>query len=254
MNCVYISPVTRMHQTWYYKSIIKTRLLFHLFVDRDLTMRTLSDFDQLKDTGFGRPKPRHGLKLLHWFAKKCVDQNVQRLSCNPASGKFGFHNFRNRCERGYKLLPEVNNTQVYYEIGNLHNQSSNDLPYYVREDFHNNFGAANKDRIIISVNNNNGWLEDVYITTHLDQSRFNPDATYKINKQLLSRIKGMSLDTFLIETGYKARENIRFTNSVLQSNLSNTLSFEQQSAYNSFPQYPTYNTPPKEESSWCTLL
>ncbi len=59
---------------------------------------TLNDLSDLRETRFGRPRPRHGLNLLWWFAHKCVeiDSNGQMIAqCNPEYGDFDFDLFYN---------------------------------------------------------------------------------------------------------------------------------------------------------------
>ncbi|XP_041729617.1 uncharacterized protein LOC121560774 [Coregonus clupeaformis] len=49
----------------------------------------LSTIEDLKDSGFGRPPPRHGLKLLFWFANECVAFNHNGnmlVQCHPERG------------------------------------------------------------------------------------------------------------------------------------------------------------------------
>ncbi len=61
-------------------------------------MRALNELSDLRETRFGRPRPRHGLNLLWWFAHKCVeiDSNGQMIAqCNPEYGDFGFDLFYN---------------------------------------------------------------------------------------------------------------------------------------------------------------
>ncbi|XP_058242686.1 uncharacterized protein LOC131351308 [Hemibagrus wyckioides] len=168
-------------------------------------MMMLEEIDQLKQSGFGRPQPRHGLKLLYWFATDCLtlDQNYAlKLSCYPGNGDFGFHLFLNRYDRnGWKLLPDV--TFNYYVVGNLSKRGAYNLPPYVREHYNKDINNSNKDRIIISSINMSVYT--VYVTEHSDQSNFNKRATYQISKRLIMIIRGLRLDEFLQRTGYSNR-------------------------------------------------
>lgn len=165
-------------------------------------MRTLEEIDQLKQSGFGRPQPRHGLKLLYWFATDCltVDQNnVLQLCCYPGNGEYGFHVFENRYERHVgKLLPD--GPTNYYLIGNLRKSGAYNLPRYVREHYTGYRDDSNMDRIIVAIYNT--CFNAVYVTEHSDRSNFNKHATYQISRHLIMLIRGLSLDIFLCKTGY----------------------------------------------------
>ncbi|XP_039511295.1 uncharacterized protein LOC120466756 [Pimephales promelas] len=166
-------------------------------------VETLNELSQLRDSGFGRPWPRHGLKLLYWFAKDCVslgDDNVMLCEYEPADGYFGFHSFEKR-NYGNKLLPDE--YHPYYVVGNLNTKKypkAKDLPKYVSEDYSSNQLDSNTDRVIVSLN---GWeLERVYVTQHHDRSNYDPNATHRISRGLLMIIREMSLDTFLEKMKY----------------------------------------------------
>ncbi|KAI5107665.1 hypothetical protein C0J45_1259 [Silurus meridionalis] len=170
-------------------------------------MRTLEEIEQLEQSRYGRPSPRHGLKLLYWFAKNCLSfkqNNVMLSHCYPSKGHFGFHTFENKYERnGYKLLPDV--ALPYYEVGNLSKPAAEHLPSYVREDYTGLRDRSNKDRIIVSLNNK--WLHSIYVTEHSDWSSFNKQATYCISKHLIRMIRDLTLEEFLLKTGY-SKEHI----------------------------------------------
>ncbi|XP_060782554.1 uncharacterized protein LOC132889762 [Neoarius graeffei] len=162
---------------------------------------TLNEMEQLKKSGFGRPYPRHGLKLLYWFANDCLyfdNDNKMCWNYDPEEGHFGFKFFENRD----KLLPEVN--LDYYEVGNL--SKAYELPDYVREDYTQNDDDCdrNTDRIIVSVDYE--CFNRVYVTEHSDQTRFNRDATYRISRGLIMNIKKLTLEDFLMKTGYTTRK------------------------------------------------
>ncbi|KAK2852255.1 hypothetical protein Q7C36_007456 [Tachysurus vachellii] len=196
-------------------------------------MRTLDEIDQLKQTGFGQPQPRHGLKLLYWFAKDCLtfDQNnALHLSCYPGNGQFGFHPFQNRYERnGQKLLPDV--TFRYYELGNLSKTAAYNMPLYVWEDYESYNKMSNKDRIIVGVNNK--WLKTLFVTEHSDRSNFNKHATYQISRRLIRDIRGLSLDDFLLITGYSTEQANSFYTINVNTQSTTSSSTRTQSTYTS---------------------
>ncbi|XP_053478107.1 uncharacterized protein LOC128606110 [Ictalurus furcatus] len=169
-------------------------------------MKTVEEIEQLEQSRFGQPHPRHGLKLLYWFSNECLslDQNdVLQLSCDPINKDFGFHLFENRYERNSgKLLPNV--AFPYYVVGNLSYPYASKLPGYVREDCTHSQDNSNMDRIIISLDNK--WLHTVYVTQHSDQSSFNKHATYRISKNLILNIRDLTLEEFLSRTGYSKQK------------------------------------------------
>ncbi len=164
-------------------------------------METLNKLAQLRNTRFGRPRPRHGLKLLYWFANECISfENNNMLSeCDPAEGDFGFHYFENRYDQyGNKLLPEAD--FPYYVVGNLNSPGAEELPDYVSEDKYTDVHNNNTDRIIVSLDEE--WFDKVYVTQHNDRSNYDPHATYQISRGLLMIIRRMSLEDFLKKMGY----------------------------------------------------
>lgn len=164
--------------------------------------QTLNEISHLTNSGFGRPKPRHGLKLLFWFANKCIDfdgNNNMKWRYDPEDGDLGFHLFENRyMNDGVKLLPDV--SYSYYELGNLLKPGAKELPHYIWEDFTGHHDISNRDRIIVSVDDE--WFDKVYVTEHKGQTNYNPDATFCISKGLLMNIQKLSLDEFLADVGY----------------------------------------------------
>ncbi|KTG02916.1 hypothetical protein cypCar_00045084 [Cyprinus carpio] len=164
---------------------------------------TLNELVQLSNTRFGRPRPRHGLRLLYWFANECVSfENSNMLSeCDPAEGDFGFHYFENRYDQyGNKLLPDEE--FPYYVVGNLNSPGAEDLPDYVSEDKYTDEHNSNTDRIIVSLDEE--WFHQVYVTQHHDRSNYDPHATHRISRGLLMIIRRMSLEGFLEKMGYNS--------------------------------------------------
>ncbi|XP_051983579.1 uncharacterized protein wu:fc75a09 [Xyrauchen texanus] len=167
-------------------------------------VRRIKSISELEDSGFGQPWPRHGLKLLFWFADDCICfcNDDMFLQCDPTSGDFGFHCFENRRnQHNVKLLPELNFT--YYVVGNLNYPGAEMLPYYVEEDYTDwREDNSNADRIIVSVHEENS-VGKVYLTTHNDLSNYDPRATFHITRTLLKTIKSyQNIVDFLRDTGY----------------------------------------------------
>ncbi|MCI4376026.1 hypothetical protein PGIGA_G00183400 [Pangasianodon gigas] len=164
--------------------------------------RTLKELTDLKNSRFGRPYPRHGLKLLYWFANDFMVFNNNNKMCwqyNPKNQFYGFHRFKNRKDKnGVKLLPDANLT--YYVVGNLNSAGADEMPDYVREDYGTFKNGNNMDRIIISVDDQG--IDSVYVTEHSDRTDFNKEATYCISKELIMIIRELTLEDFLSKTGY----------------------------------------------------
>ncbi|KAI4905808.1 hypothetical protein NFI96_002379 [Prochilodus magdalenae] len=180
-------------------------------------IKTLNELAHLEVTRFGRPYPRHGLKLLYWFAQDCVSfsQYIMLSECDPESGDFGFHLFENRYDRnGVKLLPDVD--IPYYVVGNLNSPGADELPSYVCEDYTGHLDNSNMDRVIVSLDNE--MFDRVYVTEHDDRSNYNPDATYRISKGLLKAIRNLTLEGFLMQTGYRGRSDYIFQGVVINLN------------------------------------
>ncbi|XP_048051074.1 uncharacterized protein LOC125271132 isoform X2 [Megalobrama amblycephala] len=166
-------------------------------------METLNELAQLRDSGFGQPWPRHGLKLLYWFANDCFSfkrKNSMLCKCDPANGEFGFHLFENRYdEYGDKLLPDID--FPYYVVGNLNSPGAEELPDYVSEDNSPDLHNSNTDRIIVSLYDEE-WFHRVYVTQHHNRSNYDQNATYRISRGLLMIIRRRSLEYFLEEMDY----------------------------------------------------
>ncbi|XP_023835957.1 uncharacterized protein [Salvelinus sp. IW2-2015] len=168
-------------------------------------IKTLNEIGHLNSSGFGRPWPRHGLYLLHWFSHNYVifDNNGDLLALyNPKRKEFGFHHFDNRLEcdgNCYQLLPNQN--FPYYEVGNLNTPGAGDLPPYVRQNYKGHHDDSNMDRIIISLHPRL-VLEKVYVTQHKDVSTFNRQNTYRISRGLVRLIRNLELEELLKQAGY----------------------------------------------------
>ncbi|XP_058496803.1 uncharacterized protein LOC131467094 isoform X2 [Solea solea] len=180
----------------------------------------LCTLDQLRDSDFGRPFPRHGLQLLFWFANCCVTfelfNRVLILKlvphCEPDKGYCGFHSYGNI----EKLLPVLrrhkDRTKVeYFVVGNLNtgtHPGAANLPNYVKENYgwNGNRGIYNIDRIIISYQTRTRVVETVYVTQHDGAASwsFSADRTYEINCELIQALQSPQLDltTFLTLMGY----------------------------------------------------
>ncbi|XP_016429917.1 uncharacterized protein LOC107757061 [Sinocyclocheilus rhinocerous] len=160
---------------------------------------TLNDLSQLKQSGFGQPKPRHGLNLLYWFAHEYIYfRNGKIVSkYTPQAKRFGFHKFEN--DDNDHIVPLQN--LPYYEVGNLNAGGADELPDYVRAKYNQNILDSNKDRIIVS-QDTNGNFNSVYVTEHLkhDLKLFDSSRTYCVSQPLLQTIKNMSKEQFLQQT------------------------------------------------------
>lgn len=170
-------------------------------------METLNEIDHLQSSGFGRPRPRHGLQLLHWFSNDYVTFNNDSEMVtvrNPKKKAFGFHRFFDNIEehdgQRNQLLPDQG--LPYYQVGNLKGPRSKNMPDYVSQNHTRQNDDSNIDRIIISLKSDL-VLDRIYVTQH-DHHRgaFDPQRTYRISKGLISIIRNLDLDELLEETGY----------------------------------------------------
>ncbi|XP_077103030.1 uncharacterized protein LOC143753975 [Siphateles boraxobius] len=163
---------------------------------------TIRDLNRCR---FGQPWPRHGLKLLYWFANDCIwvnDDGDMFLACDPAKGVFGFHHFENRYnKRNEKLLPDVN--FHYYLLGNLNSPGADMLPDYIKKHNTSLHGVSNSDRIIVT-DHEQMKFGKIYLTTHKDLSNYDPYATFHISRSLLKTIQSYpKLEDFLQSLGYQ---------------------------------------------------
>ncbi len=192
---------------------------------------TLNELSQLKYSGFGQPRPRHGLKLLYWFAQDYIDfRNGKIVSIySPQDGDFGFHEYHNRIEDYEDHIVPLQNLP-YYEVGNLNAPGADKLPNYVRANYRQNNLNSNKDRIIVRQDANDNFNR-VYVTEHNDPRRFDSSRTYRVSQGLLQIIKNMSREQYLKLTANTQEDHVRLT---LQSR-------------------NVIETPP-DNNSWCTIL
>ncbi|KAI4905812.1 hypothetical protein NFI96_017017 [Prochilodus magdalenae] len=176
--------------------------VLRIYTQEELNLRsvmvridTIDDLFKLKESEFGRPRPRHGLNLLYWFAHDYVNVNSNNRMvplAHPKTGLYGFHMFHNFPQaKGERPLPSHN--LPYFEVGNLNAPGANRLPQYVMQDFTHQRDDSNKDRIIVRMRGD--VLEKVYITEHIDKTDFG--RTHEISQDLLATIKNMKRKEFL---------------------------------------------------------
>ncbi|KAL0992605.1 hypothetical protein UPYG_G00095630 [Umbra pygmaea] len=204
-----------IQQLWVWRIIDhqKTRLLLFYHTKRGTMVQTLNSLKDLEDCRFGRSWPRHGLKLLYWFATDYITfdyDNQMVAEYDPRNGDFGFRLFHNRRECANnickKLLPE--NGFQFYEAGNLHQPASKSLPDYVSEDDSGHKDDSNTDRLIISMRTDE-IVDKVYVTQHENLTTFDRVNTYCISRGLLMIIRRhISLEDFLDEVGYSYQSHV----------------------------------------------
>lgn len=165
---------------------------------------TLNNIEDLKSSGYGRPWPRHGLHLLHWFSNEYVRFNNYGdmvVGQHPKDNIYGFHHFANHPQHdGKRLLPYQN--MPCYEVGNLFGPEAKKLPEYVRSNIREDKTLSNIDRLIISIHPD--WTVDkIYVTKHNGEVSFDPQNTFQISKDLVKIISNQDLEKDLLkQVGY----------------------------------------------------
>uniref|UniRef100_A0A8C6U0L8 Uncharacterized protein n=1 Tax=Neogobius melanostomus TaxID=47308 RepID=A0A8C6U0L8_9GOBI len=147
-----------------------------------------------KKLDFGQSVPKHGLLLLHWFANviNIDNNNVLRLTFDPNTEDFGSHHYGNY----ENMLDPVPWGYRYFTVGNLYEETSDELPQYVLHPPVREYEGDNRDRIIFRVRETNPRvhiIDQVYLTQHFrpeefQGTRYDPDHTYPISTNLLREI------------------------------------------------------------------
>lgn len=137
--------------------------------------------------------PRHSLLLLHWFANVInIDHyNTITVTFNPNTD-FGSHHYGN-----YEgMLDRPPPGSRYFIVGNLHEDTSNQLPDYVQNPPVRQYEGTNRDRIIFSAERLNGVyrISRVYLTHHErgPANDYDPEHTYQISTNLLRQMRQFS--------------------------------------------------------------
>lgn len=166
-------------------------------------IRVLHSIRDLQTIDFGRSVPRHSLLLLYWFANQ-VDMNhnnVIRLNFNPNT-RYGSHHYGNYD----RLLDTLPQGYQYYTVGNLEEDSAQQLPDYVLNP-QRAYEGDNLDRIVFSVyrwstrQGTEQIINRVFITQHNQHhgNDYDPDHTYEISPNLLREIRRFSSGNHQLE-------------------------------------------------------
>uniref|UniRef100_A0A8C6U485 Uncharacterized protein n=1 Tax=Neogobius melanostomus TaxID=47308 RepID=A0A8C6U485_9GOBI len=190
------------------KSRVIISCLLALVLSCDSTHQKLKSLNDLKDIDFERSVPKHGLLLLHWFANviNIDNNNVLRLTFDPNTEDFGSHHYGNY----ENMLDPLPRGYRYFTVGNLYEETSNELPEYVLHPPVREYEGNNMDRILFRVTNSGVHIIDqVYLTQHYRQheqqgTRYNPDHTYRISNSLLQQIR-----TFSVENNHMSLRQLR---------------------------------------------
>ncbi|XP_068192112.1 uncharacterized protein [Antennarius striatus] len=166
-------------------------LLFLLLTSVSAVQR-LNSIKDLKKIDFGKSVPKHSLILLHWFANMLhIDNNnIIWLTFDPNTD-YGSHHYGNF----EGLLDPLPRGYRYFTVGNLNEETSDDLPDYVVNP-RGGYAGHNRDRIIIRA-----WeqrIDQVYMTQHYSVSEnqgtpYDPVHTYQVTLSLLRQIREFSV-------------------------------------------------------------
>lgn len=159
-------------------------------------IRVLRSIGDLKTIDFGHSVPRHSFLLLYWFANQ-VDMNhnnVIQLNFNPNT-QYGSHHYGNY----ERLLDTLHQGYQYYTVGNLEEDSAQQLPDYVLNP-PRGYEGSNLDRIVFSVyrrstiQRTEQIVNRVFITQHHQHqgNDYDPNYTYEISPNLLREIRQFS--------------------------------------------------------------
>ncbi|XP_034394632.1 uncharacterized protein LOC117734586 isoform X2 [Cyclopterus lumpus] len=165
-------------------------------------VQKLHSINSLKKIHYGQSVPKHSLLLLYWFAKivEIDENNVIWMTFDPNREDYGSHYYHN----SEGVLEELDGNNAYYTIGNLHQETSMQLPSYVSRP-RTEYVGRNRDRIIIRVRRVQNTqrtdlqrIEHVYITQHYDMSEnlgteYDPYHTYRITINLMRQIREFSV-------------------------------------------------------------
>lgn len=137
----------------------------------------------------------HSLLLLYWFANQVdINHNVIRLNFNP-NIHYGSHHYGNYDG----LLDTLPQGYKYYTVGNLDEDSAQQLPNYVLNP-QSGYEGNNLDRIVFSVYKRSTRegaehiIYRVFITQHHQHqgNHYDPNHTYEISPNLLREIRRFS--------------------------------------------------------------